>query len=661
MPLFDTAREFLAERLGYALVPTERLDQMQEEYSRAHSIVQDAEELSYHALGYFSGRPVEMVFEKRQRLAQRARIAFWQDPLAGRSTEFLADFSLGNGIQIPRAEEERVQQVIDRAWKDPKNEEVLTAFDAQRSTSNTLKTQANVLLAAYIRAGRIRVTWLDADTIRDVVPDPEDELRPLYYVGARRVFKWNVDQDRPEFEELTEDGKPKVTYYKHWRNVEAAEEEREADSSLEPLPVIPPAKQAPGDPVVLHVRTNRLERQHFGIPSAARSLRFYSAMNQFTEARVSKALAAAAFVAKRVMRGGPSQIAKAAGSILQQAGELAEWRGELGGAPKPYEPVTPEGQPPPPSGSWWAANAGDQLESLDLKTGGGEAQADAQIIRAPIAAAEGIGQHYLGDASNANLATASTLELPAMMVIQAWQELLEAIYRWFTDRAIEAAVRDGELGGLTDRGDHAKALTELCISEEEDKAEMERRTKSKLDYKFEMPYPGRRNLPDVISAFGALTGATTTLGLGVNEPLVETALDFLLTHGFQLANATDVIEAIMDAWRKAREEAERELEELRKAGMDPNNPQAGGYQWSPNGGGKNGKTDDLRSQYGERRRTPPPKGDMGESWIPREIRADISGFEEDAEELFTRLVLDPAKIAMLQIPSPPDYAAGRRG
>jgi hypothetical protein len=51
----------------------------------------------------------------------------------------------------------------------------------------------------------------------------------------------------------------------------------------------------------------------------------------------------------------------------------------------------------------------------------------AQIVRSPIAAAAGFGQHYLGDSSDANLATASTLELPATMRVQSWQQYLRGL------------------------------------------------------------------------------------------------------------------------------------------------------------------------------------------------------------------------------------------
>ena len=68
---------------------------------------------------------------------------------------------------------------------------------------------------------------------------------------------------------------------------------------------------------------NRVGATQFGTPPWARTLRFYSGLNRLTEARIAMAQAAAAFIAKRVTKGGPAQVQKAAQSVLRQAGDLS--------------------------------------------------------------------------------------------------------------------------------------------------------------------------------------------------------------------------------------------------------------------------------------------------------------------------------------------------
>jgi hypothetical protein len=70
------------------------------------------------------------------------------------------------------------------------------------------------------------------------------------------------------------------------------------------------------------------------------------------------------------------------------------------------------------------------------------------------------------------------------------------MYRWFTDRAIEAAVKSGRLGGA-EGFEGEKPLAEMRLHEAEDRAAMEKRTGKDLSYEFSMPFPGRRQLPDV--------------------------------------------------------------------------------------------------------------------------------------------------------------------
>jgi hypothetical protein len=95
------------------------------------------------------------------------------------------------------------------------------------------------------------------------------------------------------------DGRPKVRYWPHWRNVDDARSEREmSDTTGEvPLEEPPPDKLAKG--VVYHVAINQVGEQLRGNPPWARSLRFFTAMNVLTEAHVTMAQAASTFIARR--------------------------------------------------------------------------------------------------------------------------------------------------------------------------------------------------------------------------------------------------------------------------------------------------------------------------------------------------------------------------
>lgn len=665
--------EIAEDRFGIAVEPTrevQRLRQVEEEYGEFRN---DAEELALQSLDYFGGRPQEMRPERRRRLAQRSRIALMQDPLAGAEAELLASFGFGKGLAIPTARNPKVQDVIDSAWTDPVNEQLLTGYQAQRKLSNELLTSAEIFVTLYIGGGKIRVGRLDSDRVRTIVTDPSNRNIPLYYVAAKMpTLTWNFQTDAPNpITPALKDGRVEMQYWPHWRNVDDAMKDRErlgTEDDEEPLPVVPKDKLTVGK--VYHVAINQTGEQLRGNPPWARSLRFFTAMNVLTEAHVTMAQAASTFIARRAMKGSPRQITRAAASVLGMAGELgaaafrpaAGW-GVAGNAEPSTEPFTAPSTPGPfPPGSWWNENAdASTLSPLNLNSGSGQMAQTAQIVRAPIAASSQFGQHYLGDPSNANLATASTLELPATMRVQAWQEFFEQMYRWFTDRAIEAAVQAGQLGGGQTL-DASKPLSELRLQEAEDRSEMETRTGKDLSYEFSMPFPGRRQLPDVVTAVQLISASQDPNG--VNVPLRRILLKFF----FEQIGIDDVARAVEECLP----------ENGIPGGVGPQQTGGGapgqgapGFaaksaaqsmigQAPPGAPGQPGQTaaaPDNQQPYGAKSNT--ASGGMGESemefaalegeWLPADARASVDKMAGSAAKLLRDLVLDPGVSAAMAL------------
>jgi hypothetical protein len=591
-------RETVEEWTGVTVADRAELGGLRESAVQLEMWREEAMELAYWAMDYFSGRPQEMRPERRNRLAQRSRIALMQDPLAGAEAQLLANFAFGRGIGRPQAAHPAVQAVIDEAWENPVNKEKLCSYEAQRHRSNEMITQANLYPVAFVRNGKVRVGFLDADQVPHIVCDPEDDERPLWYVTRRYQVGWDFTSDRPIPPHQMKGGTgtyltPQIIYYPHWQNVTDAMRERAAN---EEDAIEMPPKDKIGGGFVAHFRINRIGRTQFGTPPWARTLRFYSAMNSLTEAHVAMAQARSSFIAKRVSKGTPEQIQRAAASLLSLNGEIGATRfGEnpawfdgptgLGGGFGPS--AGPLGMDPrfssPMPGSIVHENEASTLTSLNLSSGASEAEQTAQIVRAPIAGSAQFGQHYFGDASNGNLASNTSLELPALMNVQAWQQTFEEVLRWFTDMVIEAAVRNGDLGGavapddeddevrfeLPDKTDPSIAEDQLREWEEqtyrrmrlrlqesdkkskplhelrlrEDQAEIERRTGIDLSYTFEMPYPGRRNLPDVLAAVNTVVLSYDPMGQ--NIPLRRALLLFLASQGLQVDDPAKWVDEVL--------------------------------------------------------------------------------------------------------------------
>lgn len=651
-------RETAEERLGVSIQPSgqvARWTAMEQEFSE---FAANAEELALYSLDYMEGRPHEMSRHKRIRLAQLSRIALLQDPLAGAEAELLANFGFGKGVSKPSARNPKVQEIIDEAWTDPINEQTVTGYAAQRKLSNELLCAGELLITYYQGGGKVRCGRLSTDRLRTIVTDPENANIPLWYVvsdvpAPRWDFKTRM-YDTTQM--LDAQGRDKVKYWAHWRNVDDAKADRaRLGTEDDELPLEDPPAPETAEGVVYHIAINQTGEQLRGNPPWTRSLRFFTAMNVLTEAHVTMAQAASTFIARRAMTGSPRQVTKAANSVLSQVGELGAaalrqaggW-GLAGNAEATTEPFTGPDTPGPfPPGSWWNDNQSSKLEALNLNSGAGQMRDTAQIVRAPIAASSQFGQHYLGDTSDTNLATAATLELPATMRVGGWQETFEQFYRWFTDRAIEAAVKAGRLGGSASM-DGDKPLAEMRMAEAEDRAAMEKRTGKDLNYEFTMPFPGRRALADVTTAVQVVS--QTMDPNGVNIALRKIMLRFF----FEQIGIDDVAQAIEDSI------PEKGLE----GGIGPQakgsgfTPAAAPGAPAPNGatgaGAGAGANDPAAGQqpYGAKSGSAAAADGALESfaalegeWLSADARAAVDAMTGNASKLFAEILANPTLAA----------------
>lgn len=642
-------RERLEELAGVAVRPYDETQVQEGAYQQMQAFVDEAEDLAIGTLGYLEGRPHEVTANRRRELSQRSRVAYIKDPLAGAEGEMRANFAFGRGVSKPTAKEPDVQSVIDRFWSDPVNQKKLTGFEAQRLRSNDLLAQGNLFCGYFEDNGTIRVAFLDSDLVTDVVVSDEDDELPLWYAVRKKKREWdyNRDGEKPVPFEVGGDGLARTWYYRHWRNVDLAE--RDAADRGEAFSEKPPdVKVAPGR--IEHFRINRIGRTQFGVSQWSRVLRYFSAMNQFNEARVSMAQAAASIIAKRVIRGGPKGVVKAASNVLSQAGELAQARFRK--QPDEIAPTGPGTNPsrgfaPPPPGSIWTENESDSLQAMNLNSGGPAAAADQQILMAPIAAASQFGTHYYGNLQDAGLASATTVELPTLMNVSSWQELFEQILRFYINRSIEAAVHAGHLGGVISESgeDDGRPLQELVY--EEDREEMEKRTGKDLTYSFSMPYPGRRNLPDVINTVA--TAVETYDPEGRNPWLRRYFMEFLLKtlEVEDPSEALDLFLALPEGMEAAPPELAMEPFLEPQEPTEPN-PDAEG-EGVPTRVPRGGKPSEQQSQNGERRASTPPKREMGGKGggeVQEELVEDAAddlarALAGDADAEFQRLLEDP--------------------
>jgi hypothetical protein len=297
-----------------------------------------------------------------------------------------------------------------------------------------------------------------------------------------------------------------------------------------------------------------------------------AALNDFMAARVDMTQAAAAFIMRRTIKGSPQQVANIAAKAISRQSSLASTSVD---DPTTGQPV--QAGPRPAS----ILNESDAVktEPFAVSTQAAQAAQDAQMIRSQIASATWP-QHYLGDQSNANLATAQALELPVIKKVEAFQELFEGLFRTFIDRAIQKAVDAGKLPTELTPEERAKlkakksknqvpgapppdapaapiqselpsSMTDVPSSNGttalsasyEGQAEDEEDTERDLSYEFSMPNPLKRAMTDLINSIANL--ARTFDPNNTNLELSRTLLGVALGQGLELADPAAAVERIL--------------------------------------------------------------------------------------------------------------------
>jgi hypothetical protein len=535
-------------------------------------IQRDLDMLAYTALNYVGHRPQELKAVERRRLAQRSRITWMKDPQAGAAVDLMNDFVFGRGMKAPKANDPQVQQVLDDFWNDPDNQLVLTSYQAQLALGTDLELQSNLFFLVFEdgQDGKVKLGLLDHDTVETVVRDTENRLRILYYLARHFDYRWNFQTDQPQIvvgvQSDTEKaklapaptvqttpgyamnpiltGQGQVRYYAHFRNVEDAETDMESGARQDdPTLFCPEDKLGAGK--VYHVALNRGSEMAFGHPRMDRLIRWFSSFNTFMDARVDMMSATAAFVMKRKIRGTPQQLQKMANQALSRRSVLG-----MSTEPQMMADVGPK------AAGIVTENDSVDHEPFNLNSNAQNAMADAQMLRSQISAATRWPASYFGDASQANLATATSLELPVLKTVEARQEIFEQVVRFGCDRAIERAVDCGILdttktGDDEDQPDKQPAPTNLEPGDAtvvttqqsyEDQEDDESQTQRDLGYEFSMPNPLKRLIGDLVTA--AQVTAQAFDPNNTNTELSRTLLSVVLAEAFEIEDPAGAVERI---------------------------------------------------------------------------------------------------------------------
>lgn len=353
-------------------------------------------------------------------MVNRSRLAYIKNPIVAQAVNLTTTYTFGDGITTPNASAEDVQIIIDKFWNDIDNKISLTKPEIQLKLSNKLQIDGEIAFVFQVDIdGSVYTRLIDTLSIEDIIYDKADSMRPLFY-------------------KRTVSGK--TQFIPDWRNGLAYLSEQETelwkkmlqDYEIEQNSVLK-------NSFVYHVKINNDILDKRGIPEIYRGLDWINANNQMASDMASFIKAQAQYAWKKKITGSKSQV--------------DAMKVRLGQNPSLTNPRNA-------AGSTIIENQMVENEAIGLPSSTGQLfETGIRRSLLMIAANFGIMEHYFGDPSTGNLATATAMELPMLKKFRARQKLWEGIFD-----EILSYVLDMSLFKTTDAFEYNEVKNRLVLS-----------------------------------------------------------------------------------------------------------------------------------------------------------------------------------------------------
>ena len=386
-----------------------------------YQLEQQLQEVGWQQLGAWSQK--EFSREGLRQINMMARLYFLKNPLIKRAVLTQSQYVMGQGINI-EAEDEEVDRVVQDFLDDPKNRQELTEQQALMQKETELQLFSNFFFVLFVNraTGKVRVRTIDPDEIDDIITNPEDHKEPWYYKRVYYARKYNMETGQYE------EGHQQVVYYPDWN-------------------VRRPRGTIGGQPVeqnvyIYHVSVNQLQGMKFGVSEIYAACDWARAYKEFLENWASLVKSLQKFAWKKKTKGTQKQVENLAKQAQSSFQELE-------------------------AGATAVTNQATDLEPV--KTQGATISAqDGRHLKLMISAATGIFEHYFGDPSTGNLATAKAMERPMELMFRDRQQLWKSIFQEILNFVIKQSVKapQGQLSGEVYRDDQGYEFIQLGNDEE---------------------------------------------------------------------------------------------------------------------------------------------------------------------------------------------------
>lgn len=407
----------------FGLVSEKRFSVLQEEMTLYKRTLED---VGWFNLSVEDGGQEAAFKEGVKKAILTSRIYYYRNPLAGHWCHLTTAFVFGEGVAAPKVMDKKasgvMQEEITRFWDDQDNKMSLTGFQAQQMLSNKIQYEGNLFFALFTdQEGNVRVRVMNATEIEDIIKDPDDTMRPLFYKVRKRTRRYDYISDNYTVSASSD--------FEYYPDVSLA---RPEDYGV-------PRAKLKEDVAIFHVKINCDINDKFGVPELYRALDWMKAHREMAGDLATLIRSLSTLGWKKKVKGGPARV-NAIKALLQAKTDLSN----IG----------------PAAGSTQVENEGIETTPINTPQGGVKNAVDGlQQMTFMVCAGAGIFYHYFGDPSTGNLATAKSMELPMVKKFTNRQKLWSDIYTQIIQYQIDRKIEMGVLPGDAEYNESTKRMT----------------------------------------------------------------------------------------------------------------------------------------------------------------------------------------------------------
>jgi len=444
-----------------------------------------------------------------RKICKESFLFYQKNPLVIRAVDTQANYVFGQGLTI-KAVHPLVDEVVQAFLGDKKNQKELTSVVAMTKAEKDLWIDANLFPVFFKNSeGDVRVAMVVFDEIEDIKTNPENKKEPWLYLR-----RWNQTRDeRGRLQTIRREWYPDIDYR----------------PDNKPATVTGQGGTYPvnWDTPMYHIKVNIVLNQKFGTSEIYAAQDWAAAYNRFLSDWSTLVRSYARFAWDMVKKAG-------------SAGRLAA-KNRLDS-----KISSDQYQPAPSAGSMFIH--GEDTKMTPIRTAGATtSMEDGRRLLLMVCAATGTFEHFMGDPSTGNLATAKTLNRPMELQYANRQRLWEVVWETICAFVIQCKA---EAGHTSDDPDVKGTLTgdweedawgeETFVYADDTENEDEALKGRPIDTTVSVDFP-KLVEHDVKTMVDAIVSATTLDG---NPPAGTLKMDYATEQLLRALGETSIEEAM---------------------------------------------------------------------------------------------------------------------